>query len=385
MLKVSQSDRKKRCESIGKSHTELSVELEKTNKKVSAIETSNIIIQDEQLEMKEKILDLEYRQRRNNLVFEGIPEGNPVTETSYDCYQKIVSVTRGIPQMSNNVSVERCHRLGAPPKRSSKFSRPIICCFTSFHDVRHILTNRKKLPTGIYVNEDLPEDWQDQRWILRPIFTAAQTNNDLKGKVKWSKDKLILNGKVKSAGPHNNIAEVADTIDLAGTCEKRQDDKILFQGIHSVFSIFHPAPFSMNGIKYANSEQYFQSQKGAVMDDDITHRKIMLTNNPFKIKRLSRRIRNYEDSKWQSVMTKVMYDAVKAKFEQNPALGALLISTGTLKIIEASPDHTWGCGLALKHPQVMSEPAWHGTGKMCDILSRVREELRSSPAQQSNA
>ena len=52
--------------------------------------------------------------------------------------------------------------------------------FNWYHDVQVILRNRKLLPRGIYVNEDLPEDWVDRCRVLKPIFNAAKKKDSLK-------------------------------------------------------------------------------------------------------------------------------------------------------------------------------------------------------------
>ena len=339
--------------------------------KCAQLELKNTQLLDENTELREKMLDLEYRQRRHNLVFDGIPESRE--ESGYSFYMKIMRVCSGIPGIQADTGVDRCHRLG---EFNKYYNRPIICCFTYYSDVTHILSNRKNLPQDVYVNEELPDEWKDRRRILRPLYNAAVKNTDLKGKVKWSKDKLIVDGKVVMAAPINNIADMSKHIDIAGTCEKKSTEVILFQGIHSVYSNLHPVSFKVDNCTYNSAEQFYQASKAACFNDDVSHRKIMITKNPYKIKRLGNRVKGYADQQWKQKMRECMYTCVKAKFAQNPALTDLLKSTGSVKIVEATLDTTWGCGTVLKTMDILKHPEhWQNPGLMCEILCRIRSEL----------
>lgn len=68
---------------------------------------------------------------------------------------------------------------------------------------------------------------------------------------------------------------------------------------------------------------------------------------------------------WDAINERVMKQGIKAKFEQNPELLALLLSTGDRKLLEASTtDDIWGIGRTGK-----------GENKMGKLLMEVRQEL----------
>lgn len=81
-----------------------------------------------------KLIDLEDRSRRSNLVVFGIPESPNETDTTLrskvisDVFEKMLSVSC--------VLVARIHRLG---RRTSK--RPIILCFQDFSEKQAVLRN----------------------------------------------------------------------------------------------------------------------------------------------------------------------------------------------------------------------------------------------------
>ena len=121
-------------------------------------------------EVEAEVLDIEYLQRRSNLVFTGIAEGE--NETDKDTDKKLRQVLRVFKDIeSTDLKFERCHRLGSKRKHGE---RPILCCFSWFGHISLILKHRKQLPRGIYVNENLPDEWEDRRKVLKPLFNAAK-------------------------------------------------------------------------------------------------------------------------------------------------------------------------------------------------------------------
>ena len=116
------------------------------------------------------MFDLEYRQRRNNLLFEGIADSE--NESDMHCINKLRNILRCIPGLDRNFVIDRCHRMDGPFNPSK--TRRVICAFNWYVDVQVILKNRKILPNGIFVNEDLPEEWVDRRKVLHPIYNSAK-------------------------------------------------------------------------------------------------------------------------------------------------------------------------------------------------------------------
>ena len=334
------------------------------------VEFNYQILKEENIALKEKLLDLEYRQRRNNLLFDGLPES--VKETDANCYEKVKAALGNISELDpNNIWIDRCHRLG--PK--SNKNKQIICCFSYYSDVSKILADRKNLPKGVYVNEDLPEDWSDRRRVLKPIYNLAKAKISDKKLVHWSKDKLVIRDKEYTVAPISNLVDLTDEFNLASTCERQNSEVLAFQGIHSIFSNFHPTNFVVGSTSYVNMEQFIQAQKAVLFDDDTTHRKIMLTKSPYKAKRLGKKVRKFDDTKWKQNLKENTYTGLKAKFLQNGALVDLLLSTKNMQIVEATYDRYWGTGVPLKSHQVLDQQSWYNTGLMCELYQRLRAEL----------
>ena len=375
LLKIIKNDFKtltKQIQGAQKDATQVKSDIISVNKKVEALELRNDALSTENNELKEKLLELEFRQRRNNLQFNGFIESEG--ERDYDCYRKVCNAVSRIPGIdTTTMKIERCHRKGP---RYSGVNRTIICAFSWYGDVTTILRNKQKLPRGIFASEDLPDDWVDRRRILRPLYNAAKRKEDLKNVTFMTKDKLIVNGKTYSAGPVSNIHELSETLCLSDSCQQSNVEKTVFQGIHSVFSNLHPCSFRLNNITYNSVEQYFQSEKAKYFNDDRTQAKVMAEKNPYKVKKLGSRVKGFNIERWKTERSKTMLHGLKAKFSQNPTLLQILKNTGTAKIAEATTDNTWGIGLRLFDKNVMNEAYWKQEGLMCELYTRVRSELK---------
>ena len=113
-------------------------------------------------DVSEKLIELEDRSRRNNLRFDGLTEDT--NETWDDCERKIQKILSDKLEITEDVEIERCHRMG---KRKGNRPRTIIYKFLRFKDKRKILKNAKKLKnSGIYIYEDFCNDTMELRKSL---------------------------------------------------------------------------------------------------------------------------------------------------------------------------------------------------------------------------
>ena len=314
-------------------------EVKKLSSKLEKVERRNKSLETENSALKEKLNDIEYRQQRNNLIFEGVSDSQ--NETDLECAQKLCLALKNVPILDHdNFKIERCHRLDGTFKPN--LMRRVICCFNWHYDAQCVLKGQKHLPLGIYVSEDLPEEWVDCPKILKPIFNAARRNESLKSKTFLSKDKLIISGKTFSAGMNPNYLEASTFVDVPSTCQRTDSSKMIFFGMHSVFSNLHPASFAVNNVKYNCVEQMIQSEKASLFNDDATQAKIMAEANPYNIKKFGNHVKNFSLEKWRKHDKQIAYSAVAAKFSQNDTLKQIFCSTGSAKIAESSADVYWG-------------------------------------------
>ena len=338
------------------------------------MELRNKSLEEENMHLREKLLELAYRQKRNNLIFEGIRDAEDETDT--EGINKLRSMLCSIPGLDPNFRIDRCYRIDGRFRANG--TRRLLCTFNWYVDVQFILKHRKSLQKGIYVNEDLPEEWSDHRKILKPIFNAAKRSPSLKSKTFFARDKLVINGKHYGAGPNANYTEANDQLNLAQTCERSNETTTIFLGSHSPYSNLHPAEFTINNIRYNCVEQLIQSEKAGIFNDDATQAKIMLESNPYCIKKLGSKVQGFNDIRWKKSAKEITYRGNLAKFGQNPTLRRILLDSADKIIAESSTDTFWGVGLHLHDRNALDRRHWinKSGGAMCDILSRVRRDLR---------
>ena len=255
LLKIIQMEFRNVTKSVGEidlSNQSNTASIKEMEQKLEKVETHNKSLENENINLCEKLLELEYRQKRNNLIFEGITDAEG--ESDYDCIMKLRNILKCIPGLDQSFRVDRCHRLDGTfnPNRT----RRLICTFNWYVDMQFILRNRKHLPKGIFVNEDLPDEWQNRRKVLKPIFNTAKRMDSLKHKTHMSKDKLIINGKTFSSAPVCNISEANNLLNVKYTCERTDQSKTLFFGSHSPFSNLFLSEFTIDNVKYNCVEQY---------------------------------------------------------------------------------------------------------------------------------
>lgn len=111
-----------------------------------------------------KSIDMEARQRRNNLLFWGIPEVR-----NEDCMAVLSEfLTDRLEIDAETICIQRAHRVGKPVNNrrnvigraaSNPKHRPLIALFRDFQDVELILSNAGKLRgTSFGVNRDYPPE-----------------------------------------------------------------------------------------------------------------------------------------------------------------------------------------------------------------------------------
>lgn len=142
-------------------------------------------------------------------------------------------------------------------------------------------------------------------------------------------------------------------------------------------SNWYKSEFTVNGVKFVNSEQWMMYQKAKIFGDDETAQKILTSTSPSEIKGLGRKVRNYSDTIWNGVRQIVVYEGLKAKFEQNPDLAKQLLDTGDDILVECNPyDNIWAIHMTEDDPRVQDISQWQGQNLLGFTLMLVRTYLK---------
>lgn len=148
---------------------------------------------------------------------------------------------------------------------------------------------------------------------------------------------------------------------------------------NGVFSNWYPSRFTLDGITFSSVEQYMMYSKAVLFGDGKMAGEILSTDDPARIKACGRLVSPYDDKKWSSVRESVVYEALKAKFSQNPDLAGSLRATGDSILAEcAVRDRIWGKGLSMNDPARLDRAQWRGCNLLGCTLMRVRSELFES-------
>jgi hypothetical protein len=148
-----------------------------------------------------------------------------------------------------------------------------------------------------------------------------------------------------------------------------------------VLSQWWPAPFTIDGIRYASAEHFMMAEKARLFGDEETRQAIMATSTPARAKALGRAVGGFDEGVWAQQRYAIVVRGNLAKFGQNPELRDFLCETGTKVLVEASPvDRVWGIGLAADDPRALDPAQWLGLNLLGFALMQARASLASTRA-----
>lgn len=160
-----------------------------------------------------------------------------------------------------------------------------------------------------YLNDDVAADGRTLKAKLRRIVAVA---NSLGTTAKISGNRVTVGSRTYAS---NELDCLPSAITSNLKQEKVIDDGIVYRGELSILSNFHPAPFIHEDRNFCHVEQYFQHAKAVHHGDLETASRIMELSNPLHIKVLGDSIEN--NKSWLERRMLVLYEGVRAKFEQN--------------------------------------------------------------------
>ena len=149
-------------------------------------------------------------------------------------------------------------------------------------------------------------------------------------------------------------------------------------GLNGWLSNWYPAAFTVDGVAYRDTEQYFMAQKALRFGDGVCYKKIMEATDPAIYKRLGRQVSNFDSAVWDAERYEIMKTANREKFRQNPELLSALLSTGDAVLLEANPgDPVWGVALDAAAAAETAPDAFPGRNLQGKLLMELREEFRT--------
>ena len=152
----------------------------------------------------------------------------------------------------------------------------------------------------------------------------------------------------------------------------------------SCLSQWWPASFTVDGVSYATAEHFMMAEKARLFGDEPARLRIIQAAHPRTAKQLGRKVKGFDEHRWNEVRFGIVARGNRAKFEQNPQLREYLLDTGDRVLVEASPvDPVWGIGLDADDPRAENPEQWRGLNLLGFALMAVRQQLQrtvSTPA-----
>ncbi len=144
----------------------------------------------------------------------------------------------------------------------------------------------------------------------------------------------------------------------------------------SCLSQWWPAPFTVDGVRYATAEHWMMAAKARLFGDPDAERTALAARTPAQAKEAGRLVRGFDEATWARERFRLVVEGSVHKFSSDPALRDFLRGTGSRVLVEASPlDRVWGVGLAADDPRVQDPEKWRGPNLLGFALMEARSRL----------
>ena len=141
-------------------------------------------------------------------------------------------------------------------------------------------------------------------------------------------------------------------------------------------SQWYPCEFEAEGTKYTSAEQYMMAEKARLFGDEEIRAQILKTSDPAICKKLGRKVRNFNQERWNKNRENIARKGNFYKFSQNAKLREFLLSTGDKILAEASPrDRIWGIGMGKNNPDALDPAKWRGRNLLGFAIMAVRKKI----------
>ena len=329
------------------------------------------LLQQQAKMLSDELTELRGYGQRHNLLFDGIREDH-----EENCKMKIDAIANkymGLPEA--HTVIDKAHRIGA--KRPGK-PRSIVVRFIT-HSAKEITYSRRfqLKGTGIGVRLHLPERIEREHRIISNVLPLAK-QQDPNAHIT-ANTKLVYKGKLYDSQSIRN-----SDIDTHKVHQRENDTTICFQGPLSPLSNFYSATIELDSRTYSSTEQYYQAEKARRHSDTKALARIMLTTDPYEIKKISRQIKlnpALSPASEEASNREAMLKCVACKF-QSPSLGRFLMETGTKRLAEHSKfDTFWGTGYSLYDKDCFNYDTSKGQNQLGRILEQVRSQLTQTNMQ----
>ena len=357
--------------------------LEFTQREVDSLKDENVNLKNkiEDLEMEEKRNEYQVKKvdekvdkqdtlsRRKNLVIKGIPESSNKKEK--ENLQPVIYGLMDQMGVRKDITYDTAYRIEPYTGRKP---RSILITFIRISDRDEVFSRRFNLNRNpdysrIWVNEDLG---QNPRRAVNLIRTVAR-HPQLQGIPHRASKFAIQIDQQKF--DERNLEELPPHLCLARLkTVQLDDDTIAYQSEHSYLSNLFKITVRVGKHAYQSSEQAYHHIRAVSLKKPLAASRILLARDPYEIMNIGAELTSTKQ--WEDCEEDIMYGCILRKFEQNPELLKQLIATGHKQLVEATPKTKWGAGATLSS-NILKQCTWKGHNKPGQILMTVRDTLRN--------
>ena len=170
-------------------------DIQNLKKSCDSFEKTSKSLKEKSAELDKKLIDLEARSMRENLMFYGITEEGD----KENCEAKVKQVLKDVLHMENveNIIFDRAHRVG----QRSAATRPIVVKFHYYSQrekVRQTAFGVELKSAKLGVGAQIPKDIRDARI---PLYQAMKKAKDEGKSVKFIGKKLFIDDSEYKTGP----------------------------------------------------------------------------------------------------------------------------------------------------------------------------------------
>jgi ribA/ribD-fused uncharacterized protein len=339
----------------------------------AALKASNDSMKGEISKLKSDMLYMESQMRRNNLLFDGLPEKGD-SETWLDCENSLMAILKqelGHVLTGVDIIFDRVHRVG-PKQHNIQKPRQVVAKFALFKQRDLVWNNRFSLQKSkLWVSEDYPSVIRNNRKLLFPIFQAAKRSKQIKS-CSMTLDKLFINNKLYTA---ETIDQVPDFLKPENSSVIVTEQTVVFSSKFAVFSNLHKCKVTVEGREFNSTEQLIQFSKARLFNDEQCANKILQESDTFTQMMLGKKVRKFNSDTWEAKAKDILFRANLAKFSQNGYAREALVKTGSKLLGEATRNPIFGIGHTLNSKTVSDNTTWKCQNLMGEVLCEVREKL----------
>lgn len=316
-------------------------------------------------DVKQQTQSSDLRQRKLNLIFEGLPEVK--NEYAKDTIYKILEDSDLFDDVPE---IDAAYRLG---KQSSDSSRPILVSFKNQTDKDLVLHNAARIKKEtenemLWINRDHPDLTRRQTAHTRRCYNLMKSNNH---SCQVHGTSITYKNKVYQYKDLNDLPE-GSRLEDTKLVECDEGKGICFQSELAYLSNMYPCEFIYRNKPFLSSEQAYQWEKALNAGKVSKARKILFMTDAFSAKREGDLIT--PSDQWDNLKEDILLKIVLQKFQQNPILEKRLVDSQYTKFYECTKDSYWGVKQLITSREI-DPSTFTGANRFGVILAEVKIRL----------